>query len=371
MRRLIFPVLFLAVIFQACSSNGMTVNSVPVIEPSSYTPGSNYSVGFAWFYKPPKDELLLLLPKYFDFFILTHKDEEERDVLRSMGVSAPISNYLLFTEIHNPGDCETIPRGNQVAYLPGDFCRISNEHPDWFLLDVFGNRIEEDGYYNMDPGNPGYQAFWLERAIQMQEQYGWQGVFIDNVEASLSKYLQAGSLPAKYPTDESFQAAAEDFLRYLHDSKLSPVYANIISIRDEDVWLRYLEYLDGAMLENFAVDWLGGELSSSEWVSEMNMLIKSQNMNKKLILVAQGDQDDLARQRFAYASYLLVNDGLAYFRYSHHSAYREIWLYDNYDLDLGVPLGDMYYQNGSWLRNFEFGTVSVNLATQDAVITLK
>lgn len=348
--------------------------SEPPIPPPQETweTNPNYRAGLVWFYKPPEDELLPILSEQFDFFILTHRDEESRDILRSLGVTQPIPNYLLFTEIQDPGGCDEKPRGNQVAYQQGDFCRISIDHPDWFLLDAFGNRIvDKDGsYYHMDPGNPGFRAFWLERALELQDMYNWNGVFLDNVEGSLSKYKRQGALPIQYLSDASLQTAVEGFLAYLRGKGLRPLYANIISVEENEVWLRYIEYLDGAMLENFAVDWRGSTLSVSEWTTEIEMLAASQQIGKTLILVAQGSQDDLSRQQFAYASYLLANEGFAYFRYAHHSAYREIWWYDNYNLDLGKPLGPAHQKGETWIREFEYGQVIVNPRENTAELIL-
>jgi hypothetical protein len=373
MYRLLFLVTICTSILFSCAAENNKFAEIEFITPTAATLSfqPNYRVGFAWFYKPPEEILLPILPQHYDFFILTHRDEEERAILQALGVRQPIPNYLLFTEIQDPGNCEKEPHGNQVAYLPGDFCRISTEHPDWFLLDAFGNRIVDDGdYYNMDPGNPGFRAFWLERALELQRNYGWEGVFLDNVEASLSKYRRHGALPAKYPEDSSLQTAVEGFLAYLQAKNIRPLYANIIAVRDKSVWLRYLHYLDGAMLENFAVDWRGNTLSPTEWADEMDVLSTSQQMGKILILVAQGHKDDLPRQQFAYASYLLINDGLAYFRYAHSSAYREVWWYTNYEIDLGKPLGPIYQNDRFWKREFEHGQVQVDTEEMTAEFNL-
>jgi hypothetical protein len=366
---LIAPCIFL--LFACIPADNTATENLPPPSTAAWTPNPDYRAGFVWFYKPPEGALLPLLPQHYDFFILTHRDEEQRDTLHALGVTQPIPNYLLLTEIQDPGDCNRKPHGNQVAYLPGDFCNISTNHPDWFLLDILGRRIvDDDNYYNMDPGNPGYRTFWLERALELQRAYGWEGIFLDNVEASLSKYQRNGALPSKYPTDAGLQTAVEGFLAYLSAENVGPLYANIISVADETVWLRYLNYLDGAMLENFAVDWRDSELSTAEWTAEMEMVSTGQRMGKILILVAQGSQDDLARQQFAYASYLLVNEGLSFFRYAHHSAYREVWWYANYEINLGQPLGSTQQRGEMWMREFEHGQVIVNPRKKTAEISL-
>lgn len=344
---------------------------LPAATPPPWTPSPAYRSGLVWFYKPPlREEEWPDIAQKYSFFVLTHRDEDFRDQL---GADRPALQYLLLAEIYDPGDCQAEPKGNQVAYLPGDFCRIEQEHPDWFLLDSLGRRLEDEpGYWLMDPGSPGYRAFWLERARQMQQAFGWRGLFLDNVEASLSKYESNLGLPSAYPTDESLQTAVLGFLDYLRQNGLggagSPLYANIISIRDPQVWPLYLQRLDGAMLENFATDWRGSALTAQEWENQMEWLRASQAQGKTLLLVAQGNQDDVERQRFAYASYLLVNEGLAFFRYTHHSLYREDWQYDLYIKSIGQPLGPPYAQGEEWVRDFSGGQVRVNPSSRQAQI---
>ncbi len=120
--------------------------------------------------------------------------------LLASGRPGQILQYLLLAEITKPASCSASPTGNQVAYLTGDFCRISRDHPDWFLLDKHGARVRAaDGNYYMDPGNEGYRWFWLKRAITLQTQFGWDGLFLDNVEASRAKFgtrgIALGELP--------------------------------------------------------------------------------------------------------------------------------------------------------------------------------
>ncbi|HEX8680772.1 MAG TPA: putative glycoside hydrolase, partial [Ardenticatenaceae bacterium] len=175
--------------------------AAPLNAPAATVSGS--PVRLAWFYKPPTDGNLQTVQQNFHTFILTKNDEAARDALRAGGVTAPITQYLMAMAIHDPGSCTAQPWRNQVADRPGDFCTISAEHADWFLLDANGNRVVDpyggERFYMMDPANPGWQAFWMERVRHSQEQLGWTGVFLDNVEASLAKRQKLGQIPARYP----------------------------------------------------------------------------------------------------------------------------------------------------------------------------
>lgn len=49
------------------------------------TAPSNDIIRLAWFYKPPENGQLDLVAQNYDFFILTYKDEKERDRLKATG----------------------------------------------------------------------------------------------------------------------------------------------------------------------------------------------------------------------------------------------------------------------------------------------
>jgi hypothetical protein len=49
-----------------------------------------------------------------------------------------------------------------------------------------------------------------------------------------------------------------------------PVVANIIARRDEATWFSYMQYLDGAMQERWAVGWSPSEyVTESKWNGDM------------------------------------------------------------------------------------------------------
>jgi hypothetical protein len=361
---------------QTSRPTGTSGPASPLTTPKAATTARpNPLIRLAWFYKPPEDRQLDLVAQNFNFFILTYKDENERDQLKAQGVTAPFSQYLLFLVINDPGDCQETPIGNQVAYKAGDFCMISRDHPDWFLLDQNGNRIQGSGdNYYMDPGNEGFRQFWLERAREMQETYGWDGLFLDNVEASQAKIVDDGTRPAQYPDDKSYTEAVYGFLSYIRQNYFKPqgkpMYGNIVSVDDDAVRKRYIQQLDGVMIESFATDWSDGYRKHDDWEQQMNLAQSVLSQGKTLILVSQGDENDLNRQKFAFASYLLVADGNAIFRYANSDSYREVWLYDDYKLDLGKPVGKRYKSTGEWRRDFSNGYVVVNPQKHTAEIVM-
>jgi hypothetical protein len=233
-------------------------------------------------------------------------------------------------------------------------------------LDKDGRRITvtvDGSYYRMDPANSGWRQFFLTRVIESQQQYGWSALFMDNVEASLSKFY--GPLPVKYPTNASYQNAMLGFLQYLDLNFAQqygrPIFGNIVARDSDAVWFNYLQYLDGAMQERFAVDWNETSyLSTSKWLNDLSMMERTQANENYVILVAPGNQDDLNRETFAFGTYLLISNGKAAFRYSTDDAYGQVWLYDNYKLNFGVPIGPRYQYGTLWRRDFTLGYVLVD-----------
>jgi hypothetical protein len=333
----------------------------------------------AWFYKPPKDGDLSLIANEFDFFIMSKGDEPERDQLLALGAKRPILQYVRFEAIMDPGSCTRKPWQNNVAFLPGDFCNISVQHPDWFLLDQNGQRIEDpyggENFVMMDPGNPGWRAFFLERVRQTQEaDQNWGGLFLDNVEVTRARREKDQKLPAAYPDEASYQAAVQGFLQYLYVNYFHTsehlLFANLMARRDEADWTKYLTYLSGAMHEGWAIDWPNGYRSAKTWEKQMTLAEQTQALGKFIILVSQGKRDDQDLQKFAFASYLLIDQGRAAFRYANSQFYAEAWLYEDYKLDMGKALGPRYQVGDAWRRDFTNGYVLVNPQTHETQINV-
>ncbi len=322
---------------------------------------------FAWFYKPPdKNADLAAVAANFSLLILTRNDESERSSLREMGYTGPVLQYLRFEAVMDPAGCTAKPFQNQVAHLEGDYCQLSQQHPDWFLNDINGKsiRYDQSQYVFMDPGNPQWQAYFLDKVKGFQSDPGWSGVFLDNVDGSLGRFESMHTHLENYADDAEYQQAIISFLKSLYTNYFAPsgkpLYANIPYLKNADAWFAYLQYLDGAMLESFAADWDHGYLSEEDWLGQLDLAEKTQALGKRIILVTQGSVTDQQRMRYGLASFLLVNQGRANFRYSNDEAYRELWWYPQFETDLGQPLGPRYAENDRWRRDFEKGYVLVD-----------
>lgn len=353
---------------------GSFVSGRAISQTSALMP--NRIVNLAYFFKPPTNTDAVTVAG-FGSVVLTAGDEAFRDQLVANGYSSTIPQYLRSEGIMDPGNCTTTPYKNQVAYKAGDFCDISQNHPDWFLLNANGNRIRIGGsnYYRMDPGNAGWRQFFVTRLVEMQQQRGWSGLFLDNLEAGLNQIQLDGATSPRYPDNASYRAAIRGFLQYLQQNYSQvynrPIMANIIarSITDETTWLEYVQYMDGGLTERWAVDWRETNyLSESNWLADLALAERTQSQGKYIVLVSRGYSTDTNRQKFAFASYLLISNGKASFRYATRD-YRQVLLYDNYRVQLGTPRGARYQVGTSWRRDFTNGYVIVDPINHTATIS--
>jgi hypothetical protein len=81
-------------------------------------------------------------------------------------------------------------------------------------LTVSGQPIEQPGYsglYLADVGNPAYQAKFLSNVQAYVQQYGAQGVFVDQVCNDFHT-LTGGPAPDQYPTTAAYTAAVLSFM---------------------------------------------------------------------------------------------------------------------------------------------------------------
>jgi hypothetical protein len=356
--------------------------NLPVLVPTVATAplvANPSTVNLVWFTYIPRPEDLLKVSENFSFYILIQGNEDQRDLMIDYGAEGPFIQYLEFESIQDPGSCKDEPEVNQVTAFAGDFCQIDEEHPDWFLHDQYGERIrledKDNIWYVMDPGNQEWRAFFLERIILFQaSDPNWSGVFLDNLPLTLAYREEDGDVPAKYPTDASYQAAIQGFLQYLDENYFSPhnkfLIGNFSSRKDDSDWTRHLTHLSGAMLEGWAIDVPDRYRPVERWEEHMLLAEETQQLGKTILLVSRGDRNDYELQQFAFASYLLINQGNAYFRYAHGSVYQEVWLYDNYAYPLGDSLGPRYRDGEAWRRDFANGSVMVNPLTHEVEITI-
>lgn len=363
------------------------------------TPTPPSVFGLAWFHKPPEDGTTVgELAKASSYIHLTGPaDIGYRNKLRAAGYRGPIYTYMTASAVEGPGPYKNssaacasgyTPYDNNLAWEVDDFCRNVHPNESWFLHNSKGERLVADYFgtgrwtYLMNPGDPGWQAFAQERLAFIKDNWGYDGVWLDNVDLDLSRgkadSKNSDGRVQEYASDKEFQAAWQVWLAGVRN-KLGkwPIWANLVGGGlSAGSWDAYAPYLDGTMDESFSVRWVDAWRSVEEWKGQLERADRWLASGKGLVAVGQGEKGDVERMRFTLASYLLVAQGAqSFYRYTRFdSYYNALWEYPEFSTarSLGMPTGARQeVRPGVWARQFANGTVEVDLNARTGKLTLK
>ena len=127
----------------------------------------------------------------------------------------------------------------------------------------------------MDVANPAYQQAGLANVVSQVKAAGFDGVFLDDANASLRWVLPGGSAECvKYPTDAAWQSAAFSFLDHMAPQLQRAgllVAANIGgSTITPGLWQKWNGPLDGAMEESFTNGGAGRDsIANGQWLAKL------------------------------------------------------------------------------------------------------
>ena len=208
----------------------------------------------------------------------------------------------------------------------------------------------------------------------------WDGVFFDNVldgikftNNGLVDINNDGKIDEKNWVDNEWRNAMKNML-----NKTRQLLGNdkIIIVNSSSY---ALESINGRLYETWPSIWYGG------WTGEMNDYKKLENKIRywpQTIILNPNTENSGAWQnfqkvRFGLASTLLGNGYFAFdFGDSDHS---QTWWYDEYNIDLGIPLNEatnlltgkkLNFEPGVWRRDFSSGVVLVNSTNKTQTIDL-
>lgn len=264
--------------------------------------------------------------------------------------------------VHGGVDDADLPTG--VGYAAANA-----NHPEWFLKNSAGNRQLYSGYaghWRMDVGVASYQNAWAVNVAQDLAAKGFDGCLADNALFENDAY---GNTSPLYPTDESMKLAYLAMLAVVKpvlEAEGLMIIANASNMRTQPgTWDRFMEHLHGGLDEWWLAFGTGSLLPdySQGWSVQAAEVAANEAAGKLTLVQPHYDASDTASFRYAFASYLAVNNGRTVFSditqtdgYGNPSPYRP-----EYDWDLGTPTGPHYeVQTGIFRRDFSGGCVVIN-----------
>ena len=261
---------------------------------------------------------------------------------------------------------------NDYSYLPTvtgctAYADDIANHPDWFLRDQNGNVILGPGStsnYVMDVGNPGYQQACAANAAALAKQYGFDGVFLDQIDIHLGWELPGGVQVPEYPTQASWTSAMNSAVSYLGSALRAQgllSFGNVSWTGSAATWEQLVSHIDGVEEESWTDGGLGLAQQVPFWSRKFSTLAWAAANGKYEILHSYNGSE--AGNTFGLAAMLLAANGRASYATSNTNyTFSENWFpeYDSARL-LGAPAGPYrVLSNGVYERPFSNGIVLVN-----------
>ena len=242
-------------------------------------------------------------------------------------------------------------------------------NPDWFLTDTTGKRIEWCDYagdWQMDVGKRSYQDRWAANVGADMSANGWDGVFVDDTNASQSWHL-CGRTIAKYPTDAAYASATRSFLANVGPTLTSRGFLVIPNIylpyssNALATWTDWISFTSGGMQE-FWSKWgtgVTGHFTGDDWTYRQQFLAATQRAGKVFLGLTYAPASDVRSMRYARSTFLLDWDG------GHSALLLESGsgvdpTASDWMADIGAPRGARYAVGAAWRRDYSAGTVLVN-----------
>ncbi|MGH3080178.1 MAG: putative glycoside hydrolase [Gaiellaceae bacterium] len=294
----------------------------------------------------------------------------QHELARQLKAASPDVKVLAYKNLSFVA-CDAYSGGRYVPQ--GVRCPdAQTNHPEWFLTDAAGARLNSSGYpwsWLMDVGNPTYQTAWTNAVIAEAKADGWDGVFMDDTNSTLRYHLDVGRV-ARYPSDGAWTAATRSMLAAVgprvRGAGLLAV-ANLCCARlQAGVWRDWLQFLSGALDEMFTKwgndpsvgyvwDW-----GADGWAAQLAQVREAEAQGKYFLGIAHSRSGDPKAATYGLATMLLASEGRSSFSLAQDYT-SETWFGD-YDraLQLGAPAGPYSRLGPVYRRDFARGAVLVN-----------
>jgi hypothetical protein len=277
----------------------------------------------------------------------------------------------LFTE----SNASSSVSASSPGYVSGvSYFYANSSHPEWFLTDGSGSRIHNPGYssyWEMDVGNSAYQNSWAQSVITEAKQYGWNGVFADDLACWA---YNTSATSTKYATRAAWQAAVQSFISnvgtQLHAAGLKLISNSSACVGYPSVLHNFAAAEDGVMEEGWmrpSVDPSASlaTASSGSWTNQLSELSDAETNHKYYVAELPSNTTDTQAIRYGLATQLLAAGGYSAFDISGSDmgSYSTAFWSPDYSTaqQLGAPAGGYYkLSNGVYRRDFANGTVLVN-----------
>ncbi|MDQ4143323.1 MAG: putative glycoside hydrolase family 15 protein [Actinomycetota bacterium] len=303
----------------------------------------------------------------YDYVVLLDYMHEWAQQIKA---EAPATKVLMYKNVGSTANlgCDSGDYGRVHGGV--GYCEANAEHPEWFLHDHQGARIEFcdwPGLMMMDVGNHSYQKVWLDNVVTLARERQFDGVMMDDVNMHPA-HCADGRLE-RYSDDE-YRNAVESFLAHVgpglqaHGLIAAPNIAFPYWYdHNLDDLHRWAGYTSGIFREHWTA-WSGNgvHFTDEEWEAQLAIMSAVNRAGKPLLAIAP--DWGIESLRYGRATFMLGwnGDGSAFF---HDSDLESSAARDELTMEIGAPLGDRYKVGVGWRRDFTRGVALVNPSSSE------
>ncbi|WP_395695437.1 putative glycoside hydrolase [Nocardioides sp.] len=278
----------------------------------------------------------------------------------------------------------TVDRPHETGLYPTgvSYADADQHHPEWFLTDAHGTRLEwadYPGLHPMDVGNRGYQRAWLRGVLRELRAHDWDGVVLDDTLTSLSHPVVDDLRSTRIPDDATMYRATQSFLSRVGPGLMAAGFLAISNVTVQwNTWSSVLSawapYVSGWEDEYF-VKWgqdTGSRFVGADWEWKMRLAAWCAAHRVPLLAVTYSSASDAAAQTYHRATWLLTWNGRTGASVFVPSELRASHWQPRATVDLGRPAGPrVRHADGTWTRRYAGGLVVVNPGATSRLVALE
>ena len=352
---------------------------------TSYRPGKYRTAGFSSF-EPREDQVRKIAPHY-DLFLLIGSRGNLVPIIKESNPSAKVLMYMAnsLTSVATLLDAGSADEENT------DW--IVKNHPEWLLKGSDGRPIRGASWsskYWPDPRNKQWQEFFVKKVNKALKATGglWDGVLFDEFltthTSHTASYNGSSGKQANYANDREFQQAQLEFLRRVAPLLSVPIIPNVESFVlnprskafNPEFFRAVQSIAGGAEAEVFVLHSPDDHGFNEKDMIEVYLDRARKTPQGKMMLLnsaTAGLEGNIERTLYVYFTYLLVarRERAVYWTFKEgDSSIPHFWLKE-FDIDFGLPLGEMQTVGELWKRDFTNATVVVNPNRNAATFAFK
>jgi hypothetical protein len=267
-----------------------------------------------------------------------------------------INVFLCSTVVHLPLSHKTGFAFQYRMYYKNNMMSLPRDTFEYFTTNI-NNRIRNPqyGWYAMNVLNPVWITHYINECQKILQR-GYTGIFADDAVRDI--VWRVDVIPPGI--NEEYWSEKLYTMLVIIKNHISPAFLIYNGLKSD---MYFITAADGGLIEHFAHT-LKGFVSTETWIEQVNTLISVPN-DKKIFVIARGEESDVKARIFSLASFLIAASNNTFYCYTRKYGVAEY--YPECSINIGTPvntlssINEIYHPSyGVYIRRYSNGLVVVN-----------